>query len=260
LPAETLTASTMSGYQGLHFSISSLKSEIQCLSGLAKPFLEPETHRVLAGWESGLAAIEASNTSATSFWQISADMPLRTRKTRGFEPAPKKGGHDIWGELSFVWTVNRVSVSNRKLRDLICLNGLASTRVRIFRDFDGGPKVIGQWQVEVGDHQSPGWHFHVGLCRDGNEVPFPKWLCVPRIPGVLIAPTDALDFLLGELFQDAWRKTVSTDHYQNVTLGKAQSNRIQRLSAWQSEQAADGKGSAWNRLKHRRPASTLFQP
>lgn len=248
----------MSGYQGLHFSIAGLKSEIQCLSMLAKPFLEPVTHPILSSWESDLVAIETSNTTGTSFWQISPTKPLRTKKTRGYEPSPKTGGYDVWGELSFVWAVNRVSTTKPKLRDLLCLNGLASTRVKILREENGATETVGQWQVEIGDHQSPGWHFHVGLCREVQASPFPKWLPVPRVPGLLVTPMDALDFLLGEIFQDAWKETVSTDLYQNVTLGRAQTNRILHMCAWQSEQAADGKGSAWNRLKHRRPDAGLF--
>jgi len=130
--------------------------------------------------------------------------------------------------------------------------------MRICESVDGETRILAQWQVEVGVADSPGWHFHVGLCGEGDAVPFPHWLPVPRVPGVLILPTDALDFLLGEVFQAEWAAKVSKDSYETQLLGNAQRTRIEKWCGWQAGLAASGHGSRWSRLKHGKPPADLF--
>jgi hypothetical protein len=123
---------------------------------------------------------------------------------------------------------------------------------------DNDDCILLQWQFEVGAKDSPGCHFHVGLSMDRDDPPAPKWLPVPRLPGLLFLPTDALDFLLGELFQVSWRKTVSEDSDASRGWGNEQTVRLQRLLTWQTREVNAGSGSAWNRLKHRQPERKLF--
>lgn len=249
----------MSAYTGVHFSLPTLKTEVESIGLLAKDFLERESHTVLASWASDLATIGNQATTKLFHWTISEERPLRTKKTEGFEPNSRKVKQSVWGELSFIWEIGRVSTNKKKVEALLlCLNGRASTKVKILTENEGEKSVIAQWQIEVGSHDSPGWHFHVGLCSGSDDGRFPKWLTVPRVPGLLVAPTDALDFLLGELFQDEWKKTVSSDLFQNVELGKAQKTRIQGMSKWHSSELLSGNGSAWNRLKRSRPNAGIF--
>jgi hypothetical protein len=249
----------MSAYSGIHFSISTLRMEVESIGSLAKDFLELESHQVLASWSADLTAIGNQATTSSFPWTISEDRPLRTKKTEGFEPNRRKVKQSVWGELAFIWELGRVSTNKRKEgAHLLCLNGKASTKVKIFTEKEGAKSMVAQWQIEVGSHDSPGWHFHVGLCQESDEGHFPKWLSVPRVPGLLVAPTDALDFLLGELFQEEWKKTVSNDLFPNVELGKAQKSRIQGMSKWHSSELASGNGSAWNRLKRGKPSADIF--
>jgi hypothetical protein len=251
----------MSAYKGVHFPLASLKTEVESLCVLAKDFLELESHPVLASWVADLTSVGNQPSTKALTWQISGDRPLRTKKTEGFEPNRRKVKQPVWGELTFTWQINRDSTDKKKPESrLLCLNGLASTRVKIFTDEAAGKALIAQWQVEVGSIDSPGWHFHVGLCSENDGGHFPKWLSVPRVPGLLVAPTDALDFLLGELFQDSWKQTVSSDIFQNVELGKAQNSRIQGMSTWHSLESKSGNGSAWNRLKLSKPGVGIFLP
>jgi len=248
----------VSGYTGLHFRFSALRAEIASLSKLAKPFIDVSCQYLLDSWSSDLQSIESTNSTATSSWRISESTPIRTRTTREYEPAGREGGHDVWGELTFIWKVNRVSTNNRATKGHMCLSGNASTKIKICETVDGNPKVLAQWQIEVGAADSPGWHFHVGLCGEADEAPFPHWLPVPRVPGVLILPTDGLDFLLGELFQVQWRESVLKDSYETQQLGTAQLDRIKKFCSWQSGQVDSGHGSRWNRLKHCKPPADLF--
>jgi hypothetical protein len=252
----------MSGYSGLHFPIAKLRAEIECLGKLAKPFLDTGSEAIIGDWKSALTNIETVRSTASHDWQIAEATPLKTIKTRGYEPVGRKVKCEVWGELSFVWSVHRVSLTKKESKGLLCLDGRASTKVRICREFGGRNVVLAQWQVEVGSHDSPGWHFHVGLCNESevaDDARFPKWLSVPRVPGLLVAPTDALDFLLGELFQDDWKAAVSNDGYDNVILGAAQKNRIQKMAEWHTtESQKAGHGSAWNQLKHRQPPAGIF--
>lgn len=249
----------MSGYKGVHFSVSSLKAEVESLSLLAKEFLELESHPVLSSWAADLTTVGNQPSTKPVTWQIAEDRPLRTIKTEGFEPKGRRAKQPVWGELTFTWQMNRVSTDKRKPESrLLCLNGLASTKVKIFTEEAGAKMLIAQWQVEVGSSDSPGWHFHVGLCTENDGGHFPKWLSVPRVPGLLVAPTDVLDFLLGELFQNGWKQKVSSDIYQNVELGKAQNCRIQAMSTWHSSESKAGNGSAWTRLKLSKPNAEIF--
>ena len=251
----------MTSYKGIHFPVASLKTEVENLAQLAKDFLALESHPVLASWGADLRTIGNRPSTKPAVWQIAQERPLRTIMTEGFEPNGRKAQQAVWGELTFKWSVNRVSIDNRNHDSgLLCLNGLASTKIKVFTFENGLKTLIAQFQVEVGDSKSPGWHFHVGLCTDNANGHFPKWLSVPRVPGMLVAPTDALDFMLGELFQDEWKKKVSSDTFQNVQLGKAQNNRIQGMAKWQSEEIKSGNGSAWNRLKLSKPNAQIFLP
>jgi hypothetical protein len=245
-------------YTGIHFEFSRLRDEVQCVSRLAKPFLLRDCHHLLSGWESDLVSIASSRTVSQVGWQISEANPLRTKVTRGYEPAARQGAHEVWGELSFLWEVRRVSLTDRDTKGRICLSGNASTKVRICKQSQGARSVLAQWQIEVGTHDSPGWHFHVGLCGEGDDLPFPHWLSVPRVPGLMILPSDAVDFLLGELFQTDWQQTVSKDCYETAKLGRYQSDRINRLGAWHTKALGSGGGSAWNRLKHCKPHEEIF--
>lgn len=249
----------MSDYCGVHFSLPTLKTEVDCLGSLARDFLDVESHSVLGSWSADLSTIGNRDTTKPALWKISPERPIRTKQTKQFEPNGRKVQQSVWGELSFVWEVARVSTDTRKKeRTLICLNGKASTKVRIYTQIDDAKTCIAQWQVEIGSHDSPGWHFHVGLCREENDGHFPKWLSVPRMPGLLVAPTDALDFMLGELFQDDWKKQVSNEKFENVELGKAQKSRIYGMSKWHTAELEAGNGSAWNRLKRSQPRADIF--
>src|SRR5260221_6435991 len=141
-----------------------------------------------------------SRSTQENCWRIRDQKHLlvRTIATRGFEPG-NSGGYDVCGELAFSWGVTLTESTRNGPFSKKCfrVTGNASTQIRVVRcDSD---TTIAQWQFEIGAGGSPGTFFHVGVGHVGGDD-----LPVPRIPALLVNPTDALDFLFGELFPTEW--------------------------------------------------------
>jgi hypothetical protein len=185
---------------------------------------------------------------------------VRTIVGRGYEPGKRAGGHNLAGELCFTWTVQPIgahAARDRKFK----LIGNASTKLRIVEVRDNQPdKLLAQWQVEIGTEASPGCFFHVAVSHtDPPPTLFRSCLPVPRLPSMLITPTDALDFLLGELFQTSWRQRNGEERDDASAWGKLQKRRLQNVLRWHHDELNRAAGSAWNWLKHRRrPPPELF--
>jgi hypothetical protein len=245
-------------YQGLNFSVGAVRTEVSYVNNLCRDFLKPQCHHIIDGWPGGLNSFGQQAVGARWNWRVLQDSPLLTRDTREYESEGREGGHIVWGELSFIWELTLVK---RSPKAAFCLDGNASCKLRIQRKIEErAPESLAQWQFEVGAKDSPGCHFHVGITGEDDTVPFPHWLPVPRLPGLLFLPTDAIDFLLGELFQASWRKHVSADTNDSRGLGNLQGHRFERLLRWNVTGLESGFGSAWNRLKHRKPPVGLFLP
>lgn len=245
-------------YEGLNFTVQSVRSEVGHLNNLCRQFLRPECHHIIDSWPANLQTFGQASVGSSWKWQVPQRSPILTMPTTEYEPEGRDGGHAVWGEISFLW---EVILLKRGPHAAFCLDGNASCKLRIQRDADAGEKVLlAQWQFEIGAKDSPGCHFHVGLTGDGETPPYPHWLPVPRLPSLLFLPTDALDFLLGELFQARWRKHVSADTNDSRGLGNLQGRRFERLLAWNICALQSGFGSAWSRLKHRKPPASLFLP
>lgn len=240
----------------LDFSVTTICREIDELAHLAQPFLDPTSLHIVQSWSTNLRSLARNRRTEEWAWSISESNPIKTRLTDTYEPQDRRGPQKVWGELCFTWTIILVRPGPKAT---FSLRGNASSKIYIkMRDQGGGTTLVGQWQFEIGDSRSPGCHFHVGLCRDNNDLLFPHWLTVPRLPSLLIMPADALDFLLGELFQKAWKHRVSAENDHTRTLGASQRDRLTRLLRWKLDQVSASSGSAWNWLKHRHPPPDLF--
>ena len=62
------------------------------------------------------------------------------------------------------------------------------------------------WRVELGADDAPGCYFHTQILGDREESPFPKSVPIPRLPSPFVTPMAAVEFVLGELFQDKWQE------------------------------------------------------
>jgi hypothetical protein len=244
-----------SDYEGLDFDFADLQREISNFAKVSRRFLKEESRYLLNEWLTELVNFHASQHPGSWKWSIHEAQPIRTQSTNEYEPGNRRGAFSVYGELSSVWEIT-LKGTRRGAGQVICLNGIASTKVKIFRQrSDGSTQQIAQWQIEVGDRTSPGCHFHVGIGQFGETG---ASLSVPRLPSLLFTPIDALDFLLGELFQAKWKETVSDETQPMQIWSEQQRKRLFRLLKWKQDQIDHSGGSAWNYLKHQRPHAKIF--
>ena len=115
------------------------------------------------------------------------------------------------------------------------------------------------WRVEVGDDNAPGCTFHIQVLGECLDPPFPKSLSVPRFPSILTTFGDVLEFVLGELFQDDWKKHVNQQSRYVESWRPFQKKRFSRIFNWQENLIKESQGgSPWMSLKQAQPPETLF--
>jgi hypothetical protein len=119
--------------------------------------------------------------------------------------------------------------------------------------------VIARWATEVGDHASPGSHFHFQVNRaESEERPFPKSLDIPRLPAPFMSPFLAIDLALGEIFQDRWKKHSLADNKESKWWRGIQQARILSFLKWQTKSVQDFAGSPWMALKLAKPPREML--
>jgi hypothetical protein len=249
----------------LAFSFDDLLAEIDALERLADDFIEPVSKYALRRYREDLRSIRENPSDNTkSSWEISTTAPLQTKVSDGnYEAGTRHGALQVRGELSTIWEVRHPIRRGKKPRkpDSLLLVGKASTVMRILQ-LDPHTQVateIAMWRAEVGDHASPGCHFHIQVLGHADEPPFPRALSVPRLPSIAITPMDAFEFLLGELFQDKWCAQIATrDRFHFGRWREIQTKRLVRLLDWQKRTVEEGADSAWVNLKLSKPQPLLF--
>jgi len=249
--------------KGLFFSFAEMNIEIENMSKLASQFLEENSfYNVVPTWQLDLRNYQASRATTEFSWVIQEANPVRTKPSMGEHRVGGGGGHNVIGELSAIWRIRLIRLSGQKklsLPSLFSLVGIASTRVRILEMSNAGNQnELARWRFEVGDAQSPGCHFHVQVLGGDGDSLFPKTLEVPRLPGILITPMDALEFLLGEIFQDCWRRETSKSCDAMTQWSGCQKKRLTRVLKWQRDHLETGSGSPWTWLKGRKPEADLL--
>ncbi len=242
--------------RGLIFSFKELLIECELIKSYAQRFLDSTTIGLVDEARGNLQTIQSQgSTTDTTRWSIPEDRPLCTVWSEGDSKPDKKSAHHIRGELSFVWQIRPLDEKPYQNRSHFVLDGLASTVVSMT---DKGKKRIAQWTVEVGDHQSPGTHFHSQIKRFGS-APFPSSLDVPRFPALPMSPFLVLEFAISELFQDRWRRHAVADSSDARKWRGIQEPRMRRFFAWQMERLSSASvGSPWMGLKLAKPAPTLL--
>ena len=249
----------------LEFSFDDLQAEIEALERLADDFIEPVSKYALRQYREDLRSIRESPADNKVYrWEIAPTAPLRTKISNGnYEAGTRRGALQVRGELSTIWDVRHPIRRGKKARraESLLLVGKASTVMRVLQE---DPETqasteIAMWRAEVGDHASPGCHFHVQVLGHADGPPFPKALSVPRLPSIAITPMDAFEFLLGELFQDKWCAEVATrDRFHFGRWREIQTRRLVRLFDWQKLTVEQGADSAWVNLKLSKPRPLLF--
>jgi hypothetical protein len=208
----------------LQFSTDQIRAEINGMANLADEFLErSHSHRLRqAAYSLGLAL------KSGGVWQIPQNSPLQTL-------ASEREAGSLFGRLSFKWEVRPVTPHR------FCL-GNGSTTIEIRNRGSSAPLV--SWNTDIGGRFHPGYQFHVQILSGGKSME------VPRLPSILLTPTDCLDFLLGELFQKQW--TMHQYEKRGQTAGWTQGvrSRICHLLHQKAERAGQSNGiTPWMNLK-----------
>ncbi len=256
------STSTSSPSQGLLFSFLEMNIEIENMRKLSAGFLEETSfYSVIPMWQQELSSYQMSRATASFPWTIGESKPIRTIPSIGKYECGGDGSHTVIGEVSAKWEIQLVRLKGKKKNhapSLFSLNGLASTKVRILEVMTEGERELARWRFEIGDFQSPGCHFHVQVLGDHDDEKFPKSLAVPRLPGIMVTPMDALEFLLAELFQDEWKNKTSRSSDALTAWAACQRKRLTKVLEWQQTQLSTGSGSPWTLLKGGRPDSDLL--
>ncbi len=244
--------------QGLVFSFKDVLLECALIKSFAHRFLDATTISAIDEARGTLQTIQSQAAAGTlTKWSIPADRPVRTKWSEGDSKPAKGSQHHIRGEFSFVWQIRPLDEDKYRGRSHFLLDGLASTVISFVpKGIDR--EAIAQWSVDVGDHQSPGVHFHAQVKRFGT-APFPDSLDVPRLPALPMSPFLVLEFAIGELFQDKWRAHAVADTTDARRWRAIQEPRLRRFFAWQLERLkATSVGSPWMGLKTGRPLPDLL--
>ncbi len=248
-------------YQGLVFSYKDLVEECETLKQYAKHFLDPETTHVLEQAKSRLQNHQQKTAAGVSLgWAISPEDPLRTKWSVGKSQPGGNSAHKVRAEFSFIWNIRPLDDAEWPNKKHFVLDGKASTVVRVMEELQNPlrEECIAIWKVEVGDQNSPGTHFHVQL-NDFAKSPFPKSFDVPRLPALAMSPLLAVEFAIGELFQDEWRKYAFVNGAAARTWRRIHGPRLARFLKWQADRAAeDIEGSPWMAIKIAKPRRDLL--
>lgn len=228
---------------------------------ISSDFLDPSASVVLTTFEKGLEGIRSSGFRGESKWKIPDKMPLRTVVSRGGYEPDDQGEHNVFAEIASLWeiTPSAAGLGTKKSPKVFAVTGNASVRVRIKES--GGlndGRELAMWRMELGAHDSPGCFFHVQVLGEELSPPFPHSLSIPRLPAIAFTPMAALEFVLGELFQEEWSKRAVREGGAHDRWKSVQRRRLDSLLRWHQGLVAKCTGSPWQALKLAKPESNLF--
>ena len=246
-------------YTGIIFSSVDMRTEIDNMRLLAKGFLEPDSYeRVIPAWKRHLETFMCQPPGAQTKWEIREDDAIKTVHSEGHYEKRGRKGKTVFGEVSGVWDIRIPSLPRTKKQKAtgtksFVLLGLASIVIKV-KAKSSGDEIV-KWTLDVGDHDSPGCHFHTQLGGEIGGQQFP----VPRLPTLLHTPMDALEFLLSEIFQSKWAQHASQVGLPAVQIwSKCQRERLVNLLNWQKSEIEQARAAPWTLFKGKKPPANLF--
>jgi hypothetical protein len=185
-------------------------------------------------------------------WSTPPQRPLVTIPNKGQHQM--HSGIELFGQVAFTWDLlPQYPSSQKRPAEYFVLHNSSVKLILWQKLHNKKPVQRTAWCFDVGNDESPGCHFHAKF-TDPKRDPKTR-VDVPRLPTILFMPSDALDFLLGEL----WRETWATDAaVSEATQWRRWPNaRLQKLLDALRSKTGD-RGSPWMSLKQYRPPSDLF--
>jgi hypothetical protein len=233
--------------------------DILAFSAIAKGYLAAENRTFLEKHAESFLALSSVAQGTQKRWSTGR-MSIRTKASEGDYQPDSRGGRKLFAIINFVWDLEFLGTPNTNFplnRHALLHN--SSIRIELHDHEEQGAGPVACWDFDVGNHESPGCHFHakahtVRLAKDDSLSD----VDVPRLPSLIFMPSDAIDFIIGELWQDEWkRKSVSVDS-QFDAWRKICRERMRKLFEWHQLILRDSKASAWMALKTAKPTWTLL--
>lgn len=244
----------------LRFGFDDFGSELETIKELtSKRFFDTSAEWIFPQLKQVLKQLKEGSNGRIVNWEVTESTPLKTIPTTEFEPGRRDGGIEVVGEVSWCWQIQKCSQQKGRSSSFQ-IAGNASVKFTIRREGDPSLPRIAMWRVECGAHDSPGCFFHTQILGDTDVSPFPRSLSIPRLPTLFVTPMAAIEFFLGELFQDTWAQRVTGNHGQLDYWKAIQQGRLNRLLDWKRKQIEGCQGSPWLALKQAKPtlADSLF--
>lgn len=252
--------------QGLLFSFAEMQKEANNMAKVASRFLDSDNDAegVIKEWVKQLEQFGLRDPGSELQWEISLGRPIRTIPSNGYYERDGKGAHSVYATISSIWdiaipTPSGPTPKRGTPKQVFEIVGKASTRISVLCAPNGGNLCeLARWRFEIGTSCSPGCHFHAQILGEENDRVFPKSMPVPRLPGLLFTPMDALEFVLAELFQDEWARHAAKETEAIKVWATCQKRRLIKLLQWQQDRLEKSSGSPWTALKADKPDATLL--
>ena len=247
------------GVTGLQFPCRELVDETSSLREMAADLFVCD--RPLKELERRLARIGEMSAQRDRMLRLE---PLLTKPTRDYERGSRAGGLEIYAHVTGKWELRPVGRIRRNR--LVAFTGTASARVELWPaecqwcEEQNRHSRLAMWRIELGAHDSPGCYFHCQVLGDLAESPFPKSVPIPRLPSPFVTPMAAVEFVLGELFQDQWSRAANRATHSHQRWRAIQQGRWSNLIRWQEQTLDRGESSPWMILKEAKPPDDLFVP
>ena len=238
---------------GFRFKIVELERETKALKTMGKGFIDSQTSWTLDLFSSNLQSISGERGESARALELQC---LRTTPSNQYEAGGRRGGQKIHAVISGIWEVRPLGnhpAPGRKIE--FC--GNASTKVELYASDDPETRLA-MWRMELGAEDSPGCYVHAQVLGDSNQPPFPKSVPIPRLPSIFVTLMSAVEFVLGELFQDEWAKATIGNAGDVPYWRELQQKRLQSLFSWNQGRLKNLVSSPWMTLKAAKPDGALF--
>ena len=232
---------------GFCFKIAELEREIIAMETMGKGFLDSQTSWALEDFRTHLQIIGGKPKGNVYNLKLQC---LHTRPSNKYEAGGRRGGEKIHAVISGTWDLRPLGKGE------IEFCGIASTKIELYSD---NPDTrLAMWRLELGDEKSPGCYVHAHILVNSPNPPFLKSSPIPRLPSLFVTPMSAIEFVLGELFQDEWAKATTSNAKDTPYWRELQKKRLQKLLSWYQDQMKNLVSSPWIALKQAKPEDGLF--
>ena len=233
---------------GLRFKIAELEREIKAMETMGEEFFESRTLWTLKDLLRDLQSIGGAQKGKARPLELQC---LHTIPSDQYEAGSRRGGKKIHAVISGKWQLR--PLEKREIE--FC--GIASTRIELYAS-ENSDKRLAMWRLELGAEDSPGCYVHAQILGDSDKPPFPEFVPIPRLPSLFVTPMSAVEFVLGELFQDKWPEVTASGDPEVKNWRALQKKWLQSLFSWYRREMEKTDFSSWIALKQAKPAEGMF--